>query len=155
MAAMACSRYCSGQTNLGSNAGCPGQYLPKQVCLFLTYACAFCQACGWNWPWFSDNCCSKQGWNSIWLYCFWDPWLQYASCSYQSPSLPTKLASLLRTHAHDERVYKTLTRAGLAFKDVITHVQIPTLDDAGEVEFRNFPMILPHSMAAWLQPMIK
>lgn len=46
----------------------------------------------------------------------------------------------------DERVHQKLMTTGLAFRDIITWRQIPIQNEDGQVEVRNWPMILPHRM---------
>jgi len=58
---------------------------------------------------------------------------------------------LLRTHRKDEPTYHSLTRAGLAFKDVISQVQLPVTDEEGVATFQTFSMIFPHELATLQQ----
>ena len=46
----------------------------------------------------------------------------------------------------DERVHQKLMSTGLAFRDIISWRQLPIQNEDGQVEIRNWPMILPHRM---------
>lgn len=47
----------------------------------------------------------------------------------------------------DDRCYRRLTSANLAFGDLISHVQLPICNEDGEYELREWPMIKPHELA--------
>lgn len=48
--------------------------------------------------------------------------------------------------AHDNRTYKKLCKAGLAFADVLTYIQVPVINKSGDLEYQAWPILQPHHL---------
>ena len=69
----------------------------------------------------------------------------------QTYSFPTHQTKAPARSARDDRTYRRLCRAGLAFDNVLTYVQIPVLNGDNEVEYQPWPILQPHHRASQLE----
>lgn len=57
------------------------------------------------------------------------------------------VAFLFPRSAHDGRIYKKLVSSNLAFRNLISFHHIPVLDDEDNLVLREWPLILPSTLA--------